>query len=336
MQFKPTRPATFSHFDIQRRVVANKTLEGWREAPHASVIVDLEMDAVLEMVRALKSDPDFAGVRVTLNSVMLKIIAEGLRAAPEMNSHVAYNGTTAVGGVTRFEEVNIAVPFRSADGRMITPVVRDIAHLPLRGVCAAMDDLKEKAANTPVDVLLREAGVGDSVRRLLRGDLRVLWRLWCNLAGPARLPKPSQEDRRRWRETPPEKRVTPENLVSATALVSNMGSVVRGMDAAFCLLDLIQPATVAVGLGAVSRKPVARMADGGESVVIRSILPMTLVFDHRVMDLEQVIPFLETVQNRCLNPRLLLRDDVPPETDAAFAPAHPRGGSMTPAASSAS
>ena len=48
MKFVPSRTTKKKLFDIQRRVVANKTLEGWREAPHAAVQLDLDVDAVLD------------------------------------------------------------------------------------------------------------------------------------------------------------------------------------------------------------------------------------------------------------------------------------------------
>ena len=307
MQFIPSRKTTTEYFDIQRRVVANKTLEGWREAPHVSLLLELEVDPVLDWVRAAKTDPAFDGVRVTMNAVLLKLVAEALRAAPEMNAHVSYGPQSAVGKVTCFEEVNIAIPFRSTDSRMITPVLKDVAALPLRGVCEGMEDLRARAANTDVDLLLREAGVRDTLRRLFHLDPRVLWRLWANFLGPGRLPRVSAAARRRWRETPPEKRVTPENLLSATVLVSNVGSTApRGAYFAAPMIVIIQPQTTAIALGSIVRRAVVVQDGGEERVAARSILPLTIMFDHRVMDLEHVLPFMERLKEGCLQPGRVL------------------------------
>lgn len=303
MKFVPSRKTAKKYFDIQRRVVANKTLEGWREAPHASVLLDLDVDAVLDWLRRAKGDPAYTGVKLTLNAVMLKLIADALRFAPDLNAHIAYSPLASVGSVTSFEEVNIAVPFRSTDCRMITPVVRDVAAKSLAQVCATMEDLARRAANTHVDLLLRKAAVGDTVRRLLLGDLRVLWRSYANFIGPARLPGVPAEERRRWDATPPEDRLTPENLFSATVLVSNVGSTTpRNCPISVPLLDLIEPQTTAIGLGSIRRQPVARMVDGEERVVVRSILPLTIIADHRALDLEHGLPFIEKITEYCLDP----------------------------------
>lgn len=307
MQFTPSRKTTTGYFDIQRRVVANKTLEGWLEAPHVSLLLEMEVDPVLDWVRAAKAHPSFGGSRVTVNAVLLRLVAEALRAAPEMNAHVSYGPHSAVGRVTCFEEVNIAIPFRSADGRMITPVLKDVAALSMRGVCEGMEDLRARAANTDVDMLLREAGVRDTLRRLFRLDPRVLWRLWANFLGPGRLPRVSAEARRRWRDTPPDRRVTPENLLSATVLVSNVGSTApRGQYFAAPMIVIIQPQTTAIALGAVVRRPVVVPDGDGERITAHSILPLTIVFDHRVMDLEHVLPFMERLRACCLDPAAVL------------------------------
>lgn len=306
MNFQPTRPFHTSVFDIQRRVVANKTLEGWQTVPHAAVMVEADITGLMDLAARLKTDPAFAGVRITINSLLLKLIADGLQAAPEMNAHINYSRASAVGVLTLFEEINIAIPYRSRDGRMFTPVVRDVGGMGLIGVCAAMEDLKRRAANTDLDMLLREAGVGDSVRRLCRGDLRILWRLLWNFFGPARLPKIPQEARKHWAATAARDKITPENLHSATVVVSNTGSVLPGSGVVLEVLEIIPPQTVAIGIGAMARKQVVVSENGVETTAIRSMVPITVCFDHRAMDLEHIRPFIATILDYCRTPEKLL------------------------------
>ena len=298
-----TAPRKRTIFGIQRRVVANKTYEGWHRAPHASLCAHLDVSNLLDLIESLRSTDLYAHRRITINSLMLKIIAEGLKCAPDMNAHIEYHPRTSVGFVTTFDDVNIAVPFRSEDGRMITPVVEGVGRKSLAEVCDAMEDLKRRALNTNVDALLLEAALHDSYKRLFRGDLRIFIRLWANFISSTRLPKISKEKRRAFAALPETERITPENLISATALVSNMGSVLRGVDITFQLLEIIQPQTIAIGLGAMTRKPVVIAdSEGREDIQIRNILPMTVCFDHRAMDLEHVRPFIEKVNGLCKDP----------------------------------
>ncbi len=296
-----------SHFfDIQRRVVANRTSEAWK-APHGSLGVELDVTDLMALVRRLRSMPEYEGVRVTFNSVLLKIIAEGLLKAPEMNAHIEYNPATAVGKLTCADRVNIALPLRIGQGHTITPVLEDAGSMSLRELCIAMEDLKRRARNTNVALLLREAGVRDTRRRALRGDLSVLRRVLPNFFGKARLPRVSREEWRQYRSIPESDRITPENLVSATTLVSNIGSVLPNTPLYVHLLEVIPPQTTAFGVGPVQRKPVVAVNDRGEEeLVIRSMLSLTICVDHRAMDLEHMLDFINRANELCASPEKLL------------------------------
>jgi len=126
-----------SLFDIQRRVVANKTLEGWRTAPHASIGVDFDVTPLLSFVDELLQRP-VALPRVTVNSVLVKIIAEGVMASPEMNAHIDYRPISGVGKLVLHRAINISVPLRMPDGRTVTPTLKDSGRLSLLEVCVAM------------------------------------------------------------------------------------------------------------------------------------------------------------------------------------------------------
>jgi pyruvate/2-oxoglutarate dehydrogenase complex dihydrolipoamide acyltransferase (E2) component len=294
------------YFDIQRRVVAHKTVESWQGTPHAAVALDLDVTRLLSLVNTLKASPEFSGVRVTINSLLLKIIAQALRHSPEMNAHIEYNRRDAVGRMTFLDQVNVAVPFRTHDGRMITPVVDDVGRKSLFEVCRAMDDLKRRVDNTNVDLLLLEVGWQDSIRRLVRGELGILRRLYANLLGRTRIPRVSPEERLRYAGMPHQDRITPENLVSATVLVSNIGSLLPHFGAAFLLLEVIAPQTTAIGLGSIVRKPLVVTGAKGEEVAIRSVLPMSICFDHRAMDVEHIRGFVQRAAELCADPQQLI------------------------------
>jgi len=296
---------------MQRRVVAHKTQEAWDEVPHAGLGVDLDVTAVQSLVQRLKSSGGRVAARVTLNSVMLKILAEGLKASPEMNAHVEYDRRTGVGGVVTFDAIHIAVPLRTAQGRTITPVLQDVGTKSLAELCAAMEDVKRRAENTDVELLLRETALRDTWERLRKGQLGVLRRLYPNLVGKARLGRISRAARERYRLVSEDDRITPENLTSATVLVSNVGSALPEVDLKILFMEIIPPQTTAIGLGSVVKRPAVRSNDEGDDIVaVRSILPVTIFIDHRVMDLEHVVGFIKRVVGLCDEPEPLLRTGV--------------------------
>jgi pyruvate/2-oxoglutarate dehydrogenase complex dihydrolipoamide acyltransferase (E2) component len=293
-------------FDIQRRVVANRTTLGWQSAPHAAVEVELDLTGLAAHLHRIREKPAFDGVRLTINTLLIRMIAESLKHAPEMNAHIEYSRHTAIGRVFLHDAINIAMPMRMADGRMITPVLEKAGGKNLRETAAALADLRRRADNTPVDLLLREAGIRDSRQLLLRGHFWILWRLFANLLGPDRLPRP---DRKAWKEfkrTPASERITPENLTCATIIVSNVGSVLPGVDVRIEMMELIPPQTTAIGIGAMRNMPrVMTDETGRESIEIRKVMPMLICFDHRAMDFEHLTGFIRRIDELCAQPDLI-------------------------------
>ncbi|HNR29796.1 MAG TPA: 2-oxo acid dehydrogenase subunit E2 [Candidatus Hydrogenedentes bacterium] len=295
-----------SLFDIQRRVVANKTLEGWRSAPHASMGIEFDVTSLVVFVDEMRRGAGDVGPRVTLNSALIKIVAEGVKASPEMNAHIEYRPASGVGKLIVHRAINVAVPLRMPDGRMLTPTLLDVGAKSLFEVCAAMDDLKRRARNTNLDILLHDAALRDTWRRLWEGDWRVLLRVYPNLFGRDRLRRVPRRERKQYAAIPEEDRITPENLIAATLLVSNVGSMLQGRHVTVQMLEIIAPQTTAIALASVVRKPLLiRGDDGAERLEIRSVLPMTICVDHRAMDLEHVRGFIDRVEELCACPRQL-------------------------------
>lgn len=295
-------------FCIQRRVVAHKTSESWESTPHVSILLELDVTDLLSFTRQIAHYPEFDGIRVTFNSMMLKIIATAIKHSPQMNAHIRYNKHSSVGSVTLEEDVNIATPMRSEDGRMLTPVLKQADKMTLREVCLGMEDVKRRVRNTDVDCLLLEAGLNDTWERLGSGQLRlVLRRLYANFIGPSRLKRPSRERKHAYRALSPADRITPADLLSGTTLVSNIGSAVPDIRAHFGLLEIIAPHTTALGLSAVRRQPMAVMDDTGqESIAIRDVLPISVCFDHRAMDFEHMAGFMRELNRLVTHPSEML------------------------------
>ena len=288
-------------FDVQRRIVAHKTVEAWDNAPHVSILVELDVTTLMANLEGISARAEFAGTRVTINSVMLKIIAEGLKKSPEMNAHVQYSRLTGVGQVWLHDQINIATPFKAACGRMLTPVIKGVERMTLLEVCRGMEELKRRVANTHVDLLLLEAAHDDTWKRIRKGQLwAVFRRVWANYIGRDRVILPSKQVAAAYRQTPAAERITAADLLSATILVSNIGSAMRELPGCFALLEIIQPQTVAIGLAAVQKKPLVLTDTAGqEAIAIRQVLPMTICFDHRAMDFEALTGFIREVTRLC-------------------------------------
>jgi pyruvate dehydrogenase E2 component (dihydrolipoamide acetyltransferase) len=88
------------------------------------------------------------------------------------------------------------------------------------------------------------------------------------------------------------------DLKGGTFTITNYGAV-RGI---YGTPIINHPEVAILGIGRIQEKPVVR----GEKVVIRRILPLSLSFDHRVVDGAEAARFLNTVIARLEDPDLIL------------------------------
>lgn len=300
-------------FDIQRRVVAHKTVESWETIPHAGLVMDLDVTEVVSFTNRQRETPGFKGVHLTINSVMLKIIAESIKESPEINAELSYSRRSNTGRMYYRDTIDIAVPMLTAENRMITPIVRNLGELSLREACQAMERLKHRAHNSKIDLLLLEAGLQDTWARLAKGQLlTVLRRLWANFVAPNRLALPSREERRQYARIPETERLTAADLLGASTLVSNVGSVMPHACFHGVFLEIIPPQLTAMVLAGVQKQPVVmKNASGEDAIVIREIMPLTFYLDHRALDFEHIMGFLKRLRHLCAHPEELLADNPP-------------------------
>ena len=94
------------HFGIARKIVSNMTSESWETIPHAVITFEPEVSEFLKVVKEINKDAD-KETKLTLNTIMLRVIVEGLKACPILNSHIDFNRRLVRGNVKTFEEINI-------------------------------------------------------------------------------------------------------------------------------------------------------------------------------------------------------------------------------------
>ena len=125
------------HFGIARKIVSNMTTESWREIPHAIVMYEADVTDILPVVKALNANCKSREEKITLNTVMMKIICEGLKAAPSMNTHLLFNRRLVRGCLKYFDHIDVSMPMLLPDGQMMTVNMRDMGNKTLSEMTGA-------------------------------------------------------------------------------------------------------------------------------------------------------------------------------------------------------
>lgn len=293
-------------FDIQRKVVSHMTSESWKNIPHVSYLYEPDITDFYSEYQSLLEEQKNGCQKISLNTMVLKTIVEGLKSAPELNSHITYHHKKGEGFLRVFEEINIALPWLLQDGRMITPVILNADSMALQELSDAVGELRNKIDHTNIDELLYQAIKTDTVKELKRFNLGVFRRIAAAKLSFHPVRGLKGKEKSQYYSDPAQDRLTHHNLTAATVTVSNIGSLYREQKGCFGILEIIPPQILAIGLGAVQEKPGVYVGEDGEKKIgIRKVLPMCIAFDHRAVDFSTLVPFLKRLDEIFAFPKVI-------------------------------
>lgn len=217
----PKKPCPMMATDVERikmtgmrKAIAENMVRSFYEAPHATLVTEIDVTAVMKQVDQEKEAfLTQHGVKLTITSVVARAISKTLREYPFLNASL--EDDTIV--VKRFVNLGIAV---SVDQGIMVPVVKNCQALSLPEVAKAIGDLSSRA---------RSGKLG------------------------------------------------PTDVQEGTITLTNFG--ISGVMMGIPIIRY--PEVAIVGLGAIQKKVVA-LSD--ETFGIRSVMHVSLTFDHRVID----------------------------------------------------
>ncbi len=209
-----------------RKAIADNMVKSFYEAPHATLINEVDVTKILQSIQKNKESFLAAhGAKLTVTSFMIQAIAKALQEFPLLNSSLEQD--TIV--VKKYVNVGVAV---SLDQGLIVPVVKHCQSLSLPEIAKAVQELSQKA----------------------RGG-----------------------------------KLSPDDVIDGTISLTNFG--MSGVSIGVPIIRY--PEVAIVGIGAI-KKQVQVLED--DSMAIRSILHVSLTFDHRVIDGMYGCGFLASLQ----------------------------------------
>jgi 2-oxoglutarate dehydrogenase E2 component (dihydrolipoamide succinyltransferase) len=122
-----------------RKAIADNMVRSFYEAPHASLVTEVDVTAVVKLIDQEKEAfLKKYNTKLTLTSFVARALAKALREYPLLNSSL--EGDTIV--VKRFVNLGIAV---SVDQGILVPVIKNAQSLDLPSIAQALADLSVRA-----------------------------------------------------------------------------------------------------------------------------------------------------------------------------------------------
>ncbi|MFT3724603.1 MAG: pyruvate dehydrogenase complex dihydrolipoamide acetyltransferase [Hyphomonadaceae bacterium] len=124
--------------DGVRKVTARRLTQSFMQIPHFPLTIDLQIDHLLDARVRINEAGEKAGVKVSVNDMLIKACAMALIAHPDANASFTDKGVAQ--HKSAHVSVAVAIP-----GGLITPVVRDAQTKGLAQIAAEMKDLAARA-----------------------------------------------------------------------------------------------------------------------------------------------------------------------------------------------
>ena len=231
-----------NEMNLQRRLVAWMTERSWQTIPHVVFQYDPDVTAFMEQYRILKDRLSEQGVRLTMNTLVVKAVVEALKAAPQLNVSCSFDPETLEGTLEPQEHINAGVPWIMPDGGMLTVTMRELEGKSLADICAEAADIAARVANTDIDDLYRRLAADEGYNGI-HSD---------STTG----------------------HILPADVIGGTFTISNIGSLSKA-NGHISLLEILAPQVLVVGVSALQERPgVFVDADGEKRIGIRQVLPM--------------------------------------------------------------
>lgn len=123
-----------------QRIAAAHLSKSHLETAPITLLGEVEVDALVALRQALNGDVSRnRGTRFSLTALLVKAVAQALRA------HPALNATFVDGMVHRSDPVHMGIALSMPDDNLVVPVIRDVHRLALPEVARALADLAERA-----------------------------------------------------------------------------------------------------------------------------------------------------------------------------------------------
>lgn len=290
------------NFGIQRKIVSNMTAESWETIPHVTYMYEPDVTDFMHEYKKLNLNRQGKD-KITVNTLMLKVITEGLKAAPLLNSHIQFNRKLVRGKIETFEDINISMPMILPNGEMMTVNLHNFENKNLDEMTAAVQDVARRAANTDLNEAMFEVSLDNTLTALKKGKImQAINRLIGSKTGKHKVKTLKGKAKKEYEAIPATERLTKHDIEQGTTTISNVGSTYRGQRGATALLEIIPPQITAFAVGAVQDKPVVVTRDGVKTIEARQILPICIAFDHRALDFGDVVPFMKRLDEIFENP----------------------------------
>lgn len=286
--------------DIKKKsngyVLSNATTQ-----PAAAYAYEADVTKLWEAYKELKAE---CGYPISFNTIVMRSMVEGLKAAPKLNAHIDFKPRSTTGRLIIKKHMDIAMPVVLDSGETFPVKILSAEEKTLKELQEDIADSVTRMKTTNIDDVVTDIAINREIAFAMTGKLANAIAMGIGgLFGKSKMgtlkglfSRPAKE----------ENALELERLNEGTVCFSNWGTLAKGLNGMGTQAPLLYPQVFMMGVGAVQDKEFAfRNSNGEIDLGVKKELPITLTFDHRIGALNDVVPFITTLNEIFEKPQVI-------------------------------
>ncbi len=298
---KPEPEDKVQYFDLKHKVSGYILTNAQSSQPAAGYTYEADLTKFYTEFKKLKAE---CGYHLTFNSILMRIMVEGLKAAPWLNAHIEYNNLTTCGRLVIKKHIDVAMPIIMESGQTFPLKVNHIEDKSLKEICEQIDDLMERYHKTDVDRVLFDMIAQRMVGFMLKGKfVSTLAQVIPAYIGKGKVATLSGLTQHAPKDG---SWLRPNELNEGSVCLSNLGPLRSDLEGFVAYGPLLYPQVFLMTVGSIHDKAIPFKNDEGVvDLETKKVLPITLMFDHRLGGFNDILPFIERINEIFANPEVI-------------------------------
>ena len=299
---RPEKEDKIEYFNLKGRVSANVLVSSQENIPSPAYVYNVDITKLWDEFQALKKSCDY---RLTFNTLMMRVMIEGLKSAPRLNAHLQYKKKSSCGRLIIKKHMNIAMPVVLETGETFPVNILEAENKSLRELAEQIDDVVYRFKTTPnVNQVLSEIVRTRMVGFVLKGKIvSSITQAVTGYVGKYKVvklknlinPEPTTPD---W--------ITPEEINEGTVCFTNWGALDKNLKGDVTYAPILHPQVFLMAMGNIKNEEyVYKNEQGVIDLGTKKVLPLTLVFDHRLGGFADILPFIQRIDEIFENPEII-------------------------------
>ena len=298
---RPMEGDTVEYFGEVKKKCNGYILSNATNQPAAAYAYEADVTKLWNAYKELKAE---CGYPLSFNTVVMRAMVEGLKAAPRLNAHIDFKPFSVSGKLIIKKHINIAMPVVLDNGDTYPVNILNAEEKTLKELQEQIVDVVTRMKTTNIKRTYTNLVLNRGIAFALTGKIVRAAAMGIKGAfGKSKMGKISDLFNRPKAE---ENALSPEHIGEGTVCFSNWGTLYGGLTGMGSQAPLLYPQVFMMGTGMVQDKEFAfRNSKGEVDLGIKKVMPITLTFDHRIGALNDVVPFIKVLDEIFESPEII-------------------------------